>query len=475
MFDYLFVSYENRSNYEYRQIGFDPSKSPTTGISEPTYFARVSYVSGVNVDAELSRAQSLGVNLIRIAVEPAMIKASVTYIDPADGLSYPSDFTMLDSIIAKASALGIVTQLQNGNDKVPLSTNINFVKFLAARYAENPYVWINPANELNGANGSGNVNNISVWHSTMSQYIATIRAEGFLNPVVINPPQFGENLIGIVSTLNANTVYSADSSLIIGIHLYPQLGQYDFLTTRLPAETTNWFQFVNSFCVFVDEVGINNYGTSYDPDLNPGYPSANLDEWARMRSWTIDFCNWAYQQCNHGNLNGVTGISWYAYIPGMAIVDLNSMVRLDQSLSAWGQIFSIYFSSKPDYVQPEPEEEQWNSYTPTVYPGWGVGTFTATGRFFKLNPKTVLIQIYVTVLNKGSSGGVLFVSLPDNVGLPVNASQSLSGMQIVNDFSLTVRASEGANALRVKRYDGAYPGDTGAQMILSGHYEIMGT
>jgi hypothetical protein len=477
MFDYLFVSYESRADYSYRAIGFDVGKNPCSGISEPTYFARVSYIDDSFIVATLLQAKNYGINLIRVAVEPAMIKASVAYTDPSDGLTYPSDMDMLDTIITKATELGIVVQLQNGNDKVPLSLSLDFVKFLAHRYSTNAYVWINPANELNGSNGSGNVNNITVWHSTMSQYITALRStftDGtkFLNPVVINPPQYGENLVGIASTLNAYPVYSADTCLFIGIHLYPQKGQWDFTTCRLPAETLNWFQFINQYCIFIDEVGLNNYSTSYDPDLNPGYSSADTSEWARMQSWGIDFCNWVYQQCNYGKLNGATGISWYAYIPGMQIVDLNSMIKHDGTRSHWGEIFTSH-TSRPDVVATPPKDEVWNSYIPSVFAHAGVITsYTAKGRFYRLNSKTLMVQITISIPNNGTGITCFYVTLPPTEATPVGASQSLSGMQIVNDYSLTVRLSEGLTTLKVKKYDGTYPVPSGAQYIISGFYEI---
>lgn len=477
MFDYLFVSYENRSDYSYRTIGFNVNKNSYTGVSEPTYFARVSYIDDASIVTTLLQAKNYGINLIRVAVEPAMMKASVAYTDPLDGLTYPSDIDMLDKIITKATELGIVVQLQNGNDKAPLSLSLDFVKFLAHRYSANSYVWINPANELNGSNGTGNVNNISIWHSTMSQYIMALRStfsDGsmFLNPIVINPPQYGENLIGIVSTLNAHFVYNNDPNLIIGIHLYPVKGQYDFRTTRLPAETINWFQFLNSFCIFVDEVGINNYGTSYDPDLNPGYGSADPNELVRMKSWTIDFCDWLYQQCNYGTLNGATGISWYAYIPSMQIVDLNSMIKYDGTRSHWGEIFTAY-TSKPDVVVEPPSDEVWNSYIPTVFAhAGGISSYTATGRFYRLNSKTRLVQITISIPNNGTGITCFYVTLPPTEATPVGGSQSLSGMQIVNDYALTVRLSEGLTTLKVKKYDGTYPGPSGSQYVISGFYEI---
>lgn len=474
MFDYLFVSYENRVDYSYRSIGKDVTKTPSSGVSEPTYYARVSFINEAAVINTLTKAKSFGINLIRVAVEPAIMTASVDYVDSVDGNTYPPDLVMLDTIINRATELGIVIQLQNGNDKAPLSLSLEFVTFLANRYSTNAYVWINPANELNGANGSGNVNNVSVWHSTMSQYVKAIRAAQFLNPIVINPPQFGENLVGVANILNAYAVYNSDPCLFIGVHLYPQPGQYDFRTTRLPAETTNWFQFVNDFCIFVDEVGINNYGTSYDPDLNVGYPSANTDEWVRMKSWTIDFLDWAYQQCNYGNLNGVTGISWYAFIPGMGIVDLNSMIKYDQTRSHWGEIFTSY-TSKPDVVitPTPPTAGIWNSYTPVVSSSGGsLGAYTASGRYFSISPNLVFVQIYINISNNGTGFGAINITLPNSMGVVAGGDCVFNGAQIVNDFSLFVRTQIGTRNLRVKKWDGSYPSASGAQLLISGTYGV---
>lgn len=477
MFDYLFPSYELRSNYLYREIGVDTTKNHSSGVSEPTYYARTSYISHEAVAASIDSAKLLGINLIRVSVDPAMQKASVAYTDPSNGCEYPSDMDMLDAIVSIATEKGVVVQLQQGNDKAPVQVVIAFLSFLAQRYRDNAFVWINPANELNGANGSGNVNNVSVWHATMSQYIAAIRAPNasggkFLNPIVINPPNFGENLAGIVSTLTAYSVYSADPCLIVGVHLYPLKGEHDFKTARLPSETNYWFRFVNNFCIFIDEVGINNYGTSYDPDLNPGYSSADPAEWERMKSWTLDFCSWLYQQCNYGYLNGATGMMWYAYIPGMAIVDLNSMIKVDGSLGAWGQIFTS-FTGLPDVVTPPPIDNAWITYRPVIWAASGaIGPYSASGRVLKLTPRLRMIQLYVNLADNGSGSGALYVTLPTSYGVPVGASQSLSGTQIISDFSLVVRITEGVGWLKLKRYDGAYPGASGAQFVVSGFYEV---
>jgi hypothetical protein len=96
MFDYLFCSFEARDNYNFRKIYCPVGTGYGTGISEPTYYAKLQYIDTDNVKAQLTKAQDMGCNLIRVNIEPAIRYASVDYVDPSNGLGYPPDIDMLD-------------------------------------------------------------------------------------------------------------------------------------------------------------------------------------------------------------------------------------------------------------------------------------------------------------------------------------------------------------------------------------------
>lgn len=470
MFDYLFVSYESRTNYGFRQTG---GTAPAAGESRPTRYARIAFKSAAHVEAELIKAQSYGINLIRVAVEPAMLNAISPYVDINDGLTYPGDMDMLNCIIDTATSLGIVTQLQNGNDSVPTSMSVNFLQALATLYASNPYVWINPANELNGANGSGLVNDVNVWRSTMATLVSAVRASGvFLNPVVINPPHFGEDLDGVSAFILNDAVFKNDPCLIVGVHLYPQKGEHDFRTARLPAEHQAWYRFRKAHCIFVDEVGLDNYAGRYDPEIDQAIGSQDLVEFSRMKSWGIDFLDWAWQQSVlTETLNGVTGISWFAYIPGLGQHDDNTMHRQDGTLTAWGSIYRAS-SLRKGKVSELPAVEAWQDFTPVAYSSSGVMIdLTTQGRFTRIG-NTVFYRIYLHIKNAGSASGDLLVGLPDLYGKPVGISSPAEALQVVNDLIMFARTMPGTSLVKLKKGDGSTAIAAGAQFLASGYFEV---
>jgi hypothetical protein len=468
MFDYLLVSYEPRTNYAFRQTG---GTAPSAGVSRPTWHAKAGFKNPEFVQEQLNKAKASGINLIRVAVEPAMLNASVAYIE--GGIEYPSDMDMLNCIIDKATALGIVTQLQNGNDSVPIALSVSFLKTLSNLYAGNSYVWINPANELNGANGSGLVNDVNVWRSTMTTLVNAVRASGsFKNPIVINPPHFGEDLAGVSAFILGDSAFNNDPCLIIGVHLYPQKGEYDFRTTRLPAEQLSWYRFRKLHCIFVDEVGLDNYAGRYDPAIDPAIGSQDLIEFERMKSWGLDFLDWAWQQSVlTETLNGVTGISWYAYIPGMLQHDDNTMYRQDGTSTAWGNIFKNYTLRKGKIME-LPADMVWQNYTPTFSASSGVMvSATSQGRFTRVGD-VCFFKAYLAIANIGNAGGELIVGLPTLYGNPAGISSPVTAMQIVNDFAMFGRTNVGSPTVKLKKYDGSFPGASGAQYIVSGCFEV---
>jgi hypothetical protein len=480
MFDYLFVSYEARTDWEYRVIYSTPGTGAGAGVSEPTYYARYQYINTAHVISELTLAKSIGINLIRVAVEPAIFKASVSYVDSSDGLTYPSDLFMLDDIITQAGKLGIVVQLQNGNDFVPVATNVTFLRNLAARYASKNNVWINPANELNGANGSGNVANTTVWKSTMDQYMAALRGALpggvlFTNPIVINPPSYGRDLNSINTILTTDPAFSADPNLIIGVHVYSQVGEYNFRDARLPAETPYWIQYLGKYCIIVDEFGIDNFAGRYDPNLDGAIPSVNLTTWAQMQSFAIDFSDWCWVNTEFSNLSGVTGFMWYAYIPGMVQHDDNTMRKNNGTYSTWGEIFKNYYLqhtvNKSDYARSLGAE--WYNYAPTVASSSGtINSASASGRYLDIG-KIRFVQITCTITDAGTGATSLLLGLPfpSSGGTPVNSSSAFSAMQIVSGYNCYARGTQGSTTIDVRKYDASSPLVSGAQFVVSGYYE----
>lgn len=353
MFDYLFASFEARDDNRYRKILQPVGKGPGSGISEPTYYARLSYRSREYVEDQISIAVSNGVNLIRVGVEPAVMFASVPYVDSMDGKTYPSDIEMLDTIIDVAANKGIVVQLQQSNDDVETAYNQEFMRWLVRRYFYMKHVWINPMNEpLGYTNGGADVNDPLAWSAKMSPLMAALQEdipgypEGtkWQNPIAIDPPSYSTRL-DLIKTYLTAPPFSTFPHKIINTHIYGRAGDYNFIDTQYPIIRSQWLDDAlnGQFCVLVGEVGIDNLEGRLDPTIDPEIPSNNPTEWARMQSFTQDFLNFVSSEEPYSALNGVIGHMWFAYIEGLSRHDDNTMRRQDGSWTVWGNIFRRYY------------------------------------------------------------------------------------------------------------------------------------
>lgn len=353
MFDYLFASFEARDDNRYRKIYQPVGKGPLSGISEPTYYARLSYKNREWAEEQIMIAISNGVNLIRVGVEPAVMFASVPYVDDVDGKTYPSDIEMLDTIIEIAANKGIVVQLQQSNDVVETAYNQEFMRWLVKRYFYMKHVWINPMNEpLGYSNGGANVNSPTAWNAKMSPLVAALQEDipdypvgtKWQNPIVIDPPSFSTRL-DLIKTYLSAAPFNAIQNMIINTHIYGRAGDYNFMDTQYPIIRSQWLDDAldGQLCVVIGEVGINNFNAPIDPDLDPGIPSSDPVAWSQMQSFTQDFFNFVSSQIPGSALSGVIGHMWFAYIEGLSQHDYNSIRRYDGTWTAWGQIYRSYY------------------------------------------------------------------------------------------------------------------------------------
>jgi Cellulase (glycosyl hydrolase family 5) len=385
MFDYLLESWEfrgyngtNSTNQIYRQINPYPAGSPpangpgsTPPRSQPTYNARYFYINHANVLSQLTAAKNLGINLIRVGIEPAVQYANVSYVDPADSKTYPDDMTMLDDIVVTASTLDIVVLLTQSNDAMNQPANqaaaAAFLAFLATRYKSNPYVWITTGNEIQSmgfqtsANSAWtpdpNYGNVSAWTTVQAAYVNAIRATGFKSPIVLNPTHYSSRLDTVFSTITTTAPFNTDPNLIYGIHAYaaPVSGSGSFLVVENDWQQTalqktgysNFVQYFGRLPIFIEEVGINNnLGNApagqppynYDPNMGT---SQSATAWQQMQNWAKDFLSWATtNSIVNGSMAGVVGTLWYYYEAGQ--YDSNSQHYSSGVLSTWGQIMRDY-------------------------------------------------------------------------------------------------------------------------------------
>ena len=154
---------------------------------------------------------------------------------------------------------------------------------------------------------------------------------------MINSTGWGVNVDKVEYTLDNDPRFANDPNLIIGAHIYQiKPSDYSFRDLDLSRVTDEWVKYTTKYPIIVDEVGINNYGKSYDAALNPQFGPVNPTDWINMQSWMIDFLDWAR---NHKDIQGVTGFNYDSYLPGGDLYDWNSMYQRNETMSTWGQIY----------------------------------------------------------------------------------------------------------------------------------------
>lgn len=344
----LFCSFNVRADYNYRiNLG--------SGISSPTYNAKYYYQTAAWRDSEYQMMRDAGINFMRICVEPAVMNASVSYVDPVNGLTYPSDPVMLDTFIDEAAIYGIVVQLITANDYVGNALNITFMVWLAARYANRKNVWLAPFNEPLGMSDVAHVSSLAYWKAKMDGHTVPMRAAGFTNPICIDPPGYSVRVDLITSWLSSSAEYANDPNLLLNVHYYPVLTQSAFRPTyngALGNVLTTWGNYANTHCLVANEIGHSYDGNRYDPNLDPAIPSANLTYWTNIQSNMKDFLDWLDGFADASAFSGGSAQMWGAYFPSLSKHDDNSLRTLNTTTFAfnawttWGNIFKGYYASR---------------------------------------------------------------------------------------------------------------------------------
>ncbi|WP_040484878.1 hypothetical protein [Lutibaculum baratangense] len=133
-------------NHPHEDWAYRSATVPEDRISPPTGFLDDVYVDSDTAYRQLAVMRSYGVNLVRIFVEPAIFNTAA-YTDESSGLSFPPEPEVLDDVIASAAHLGMVVQLQPGEDNVSDAMLGGFMGRLAARYRDQWNVWLHASNE----------------------------------------------------------------------------------------------------------------------------------------------------------------------------------------------------------------------------------------------------------------------------------------------------------------------------------------
>ena len=361
LFDYLFVTSEARTNYEIRQNSYG---WPSIGIgtSPQTGYARIQWRNLDYVKTMLDRASQDGINTIKIGVDPAMVNTSAQTI--ADGNEYPSDIHMLGAIVHEATKRKMVVLLRQGRKKNGTATEYgNFMAHLINIYKDNPYVWYNPENEIN----AGITDDVPTWVADMETFFSLMNTAGRVSPVVINTTQYSghDGIDACYSAMKASSSINFQKNLIVGMHIYQGASELDgFLgTSRQDNVDTAIQKLHNSFCLFIEEFGINNNLTGgEDPDINyggtTGAYSALWDTGAQVE-WSKEILRYFLREVRAGRLIGVMGITYSAYIPGTGNYPTNIIRKYGNdadgntgSITNWGSIFTDFLTKDWD-LQPK--------------------------------------------------------------------------------------------------------------------------
>ncbi|MEY2398379.1 MAG: endoglucanase [Actinomycetota bacterium] len=173
------------------------------------------------------RMKSWGANIVRLPLADAfgtqgMCKYDKTYLPTIDRIvSYAEQLKMVivldDHFATQGLPCGVGTWI--GNQKAPDTYNLTFVKALATRYKNHPYVAIDLYNEPHDTNwdiwrNGGRVDNYTA--VGMQQLLDGVRSTGFKNLLFATGAQWGNDL-----RVLANTPLRNDTDVIYGAHAYP--------------------------------------------------------------------------------------------------------------------------------------------------------------------------------------------------------------------------------------------------------------
>lgn len=458
--DYLFNSFESRTTLTQR--GTTPPSADTAYInpiaprSQPTFFEPEMWRSDSHISAQIQKMCDMGINTIRVGIDPAIpyTDASVQF-----GVSYPPHLDMLDRVIDLAGQKGMLVILTMGYPFVATADYQATLTFFANRYRtggikESPFVAINPKNEINCQTGGTGCTTSSMWVSDQATNVATIRATGFDGLIILNPNNFGHDLVTCEAGFLANTTLANDPSIVIGVHSYQRLGtDVDFNAARISYETSSWYAYANTFCIINEESGIYNFTGRYDPNLDSTLTATDPTSWAQMQAYKTSEMDWYVNAITNDNVNGLIACRWNTYSPywasGLGAHDDNSLVRRDGSLTTWGIIFNTYFLKAMTGITPPPSYTTIFAETFTSQSGaasgylfanvYSAGAFSASAtalRFTLTAPASSSMVIAAAYIGQQAATGdpYDFFTTPTQIKFSGNSGITLaSGVSAISD------------------------------------------
>jgi len=201
--------------------------------------------------------------------------------------------SQLDNGIHLAEQQGFVVELTCACSGETVQNNVKFVRYLASRYKADPYVWIEPVNEPD-CYDNVTCNDWSFWHNEWSQYIQTIRAQGFQNPIIIQTPWWSSMLRKFEDpsiTIDTPGYTFSDTNLIYSMHVYPS-NSNSWTLTDSQNQDFLWGNYAASHAVIVDEFGPQNTGAAYE-------------------GWIRGFLDYLANWVNNRNGSGAVSFLWF--------------------------------------------------------------------------------------------------------------------------------------------------------------------
>ena len=194
-----------------------------------------------------------GVNIVRI------FTAGQVANDPNFPLANYK--TKLWDVVQKARAEGFVVLLVNSYSNI--ADTRSWIKELALRYKDDPYIWITPSNEpfctSPDTAEKSHCLEWQYWQNNMNTFISDIRSQGFHNPLLVN----GINYSWDLSQIGTYPLSDPDNNIIYGAHRYAYNG--DTLNTSFTDSEKNdvnskWANLSTTYPIVADELGNFNEG-----------------------------------------------------------------------------------------------------------------------------------------------------------------------------------------------------------------------
>lgn len=289
-------------------LGGAPDLGTVQAYGGPAWQTRLSFFAS---------ARARGENVVRIGVGPG-------------DQDFPDLMGKLDTLVAESAQNGMIALLQN--DGGTFEENVPWLRRLATRFRDNPFVWIIPANEINCNTfrslsiARGNLppldksacGDVSTWAAQTRAYVQTIRGAGFRNPVVIHATNYSFDLRPILGSI------PSDPNLILGVHVYPPSASDPPFKAQGPGGESldvMWGNLATKYPILIDEFGNGMTGIRWVSGFMP-----YLEDWIARRG-------------------GLGVISFYR--SGAIPNDAHDMVGAGGQLTPWGKLIEEHSAKMP--------------------------------------------------------------------------------------------------------------------------------